>query len=185
MTEPEIEIEIDDLAIPAEGDDAGGSTRSDAVLDALTDFTACIDSSLEDLCSFGLTIGDSYAPFQPDEDDEHECEEDAQCLSQGWVRVDNVGITASKAWDETCGAQIEFRIEVGVLRCIEIPEGGEAPTASDVFVAAAQAMDDMLAIQCSAMGCEDIWTSIRAEGWTPVGPLGGQSGGIWMFFVTL
>jgi hypothetical protein len=83
-----------------------------------------------------------------------------------------------------CGGTLRIGLEVGVLRCLEIPEDGEAPTASDVLVAATQAMADMQAIMCAALGCE-VWDAIEVGEWSPSGPLGGQYGGIWTFTVEL
>jgi hypothetical protein len=103
---------------------------SDALQMALIGFTGCVGEAVSDICSYGLTIGETYVPFDPD------------------------------------------------------PEDGEAPTASDVLVAATQAMADMQAIMCAALGCE-VWDAIEVGEWSPSGPLGGQYGGIWTFTVEL
>lgn len=159
-------------------------TGTDRLNAALIAFTGCVGESLDDMCSYGLTIGETYVPFDPDPEDD--CpEEDAAC-SQAWVRVmavnpSNVG----ESFDGSdCAVTLRLTLEVGVLRCIEIPEGGEAPTATDVMVAAMQAMTDMNAIHCAAMSCEK-WESISHGAWTPSGPLGGQYGGVWTFDVEL
>jgi hypothetical protein len=85
---------------------------------------------------------------------------------------------------DDCSAVLRIGLEVGVLRCIDVPEGGEAPTASDVLVASLQAMTDMRALYCAAMDCE-VWDSIDSGTWAPSGPLGGQYGGVWTFDVEL
>jgi hypothetical protein len=77
---------------------------------------------------------------------------------------------------------MRLTLEVGVLRCLDIPEEGAAPTAQDVLVAALQAMSDMRAIYCAAMACE-VWDSIDSGTWTPSGPLGPEYGGVWTFDV--
>jgi hypothetical protein len=150
--------------------------------EALVAFTGCIGESLENICSYGLTIGADYVPFDPDPEDGCD-DEEVQC-SQAWVRVENIAMVdvTDSFGGADCGGSYQLTLEVGVLRCITIPEDGEAPTATDVLVAALQAMDDMKAIQCAAMSCE-VWESISAGQWQPSGPLGGQYGGTWSFTV--
>jgi hypothetical protein len=154
---------------------------AEALQDALVEFTGCISLAVPDICSYGLTIGESYVPFDPDPDDE--CNEDDVACSQLWVRVTSVNPDASQGFDGgDCAVVMSVGLEVGVLRCIEVPEGGEAPTATDVLAAALQSMEDMQRIHCAAMGCE-VWSSISSGEWIPSGPLGGQYGGIWTFSV--
>lgn len=148
--------------------------------DALLAFTGCVGEAVEDICSYGLTIGDAYVPFDPDPDDD--CDEDEAICSQIWVRVMSVLPRTTDSWEGDCASVLTLDIEVGVLRCIEIPEDGEAPTASDVMEAALQSMTDMNAIYCAAMGCE-VWDSIEVGQWSPMGPMGGQYGGTWTFTV--
>lgn len=171
----------------------------DRLVDALVAFTGCIANAVPDICSYGLTIGESYVPFDPD-DDEPCTAEDVQC-SQMWVRVENIVPTAinEESFDgQQCDVTLSVNIEVGVLRCIEIPEGGEAPKTSEVLAAAITAMRDMQAIQCAALNCKttrtypngeetevDIWASIDLGTWAPLGPLGGQYGGVWTLTVEL
>lgn len=160
---------------------------AERIIDAMTAFLGCLAEAVSDVCSYGWTMGDSYVPFDPDADDEtcDEMEDEALC-SQLWVRVNSVTpvILTDSFSDGGCDTQMQLDIEVGILRCIEIPEGGEAPTASDVLVAAMQSMTDMNRVYCGAMGCE-VWDSIDAGQWNPMGPLGGQYGGDWSFTVRL
>jgi hypothetical protein len=147
--------------------------------DALVEFTACVGNSVEDICSYGFTIGESYVPFDPDPDDE--CEDEEIACSQLWVRVTNIDPVAVESFDGAdCSVQLRIGLEVGIYRCVEIPEGGEAPTATDVLTAGMQAMADMRAIQCAALSCE-AFDSLNIGRWLPTGPLGGQYGGIWTF----
>lgn len=162
------------------GSDEVSGNGTDRLNEALVGFTGCIGEAVEDICSFGLTIGETYVPFDPDPEDD--CDADDVACSQVWVRVMGVTPTASEGWDADCGSVMRIDIEVGVLRCFEIPEEGEAPSTTDVLAAALQAMTDMNAIYCAAMACE-VWESIDAGQWTPSGPLGGQYGGIWTFTV--
>lgn len=158
-------------------------STAEPLQDALIQFTGCVGGALPDICSYGLTIGEAYVPFDPDPEDE--CEDDEALCSQVWVRVMSVTVAAvTDSFGGDCGGTLRIELEVGVLRCIELEEGGEAPKASDVLVAATQAMSDMQAVQCAALSCE-VWDSIEVGSWTPSGPLGGQYGGIWTFTVEL
>ena len=148
--------------------------------DALLSFAGCIGEALDNICSYSLTIGQVYVPFRPD--DEDPCDEDETACSQAWVRVASVGSDSDASWGGDCATVLRVSLEVGVLRCLGIPEDGEAPTASEVLVAASQSMDDMNTIFCAAMGCE-VWESISSGQWTPIGPLGDQYGGTWTFEV--
>lgn len=149
-------------------------------------FTGCVGESVPDICSYGLTIGETYVPFDPDP--EEDCGEDTAICSQIWVRVTDINptnITDGMA-GSSCSMSLAIGLEVGIIRCIEIPEGGEAPEASEVMVAALQTMDDMQALLCAAVNCEvDAWDEITVGAWTPIGPEGGQYGGMWTFTVEM
>lgn len=154
---------------------------ADALNESLVEFTGCVGAALADICSYGLTIGETYVPFDPDPEDD--CDEDEAFCSQAWVRVMSAQpIYQGDSFDGDCGGVMQLVLEVGVLRCFGIEEEGAAPTASDVLAASMQAMTDMRAIHCAAMSCE-VWDAITTGTWTPAGPLGGQYGGIWTFTV--
>lgn len=151
----------------------------DPLQTALVSFTGCIGEALDGICSYGLTVGEAYVPFDPDEEDE--CEDGEAACSQVWVRVMNVEpVHMQESFGGDCGAVMQVQLEVGVLRCFEIPAEGEAPSATDLLAYALQAMEDMKALYCAAMNC-DVWDSITSGVWEPTGPLGGQYGGIWTF----
>lgn len=155
-------------------------------MDALVGFVGCVGLSIPDICSYGLTVGDHYVPFNPDEDDDCEDDEQSVACSQIWVRVDKITPTAvtENFAGSDCTSVLSIGLEVGVLRCFGIEEGGEAPSATDVMEASLQTVSDCLAIQCAALGCE-VWESIVVGSWAPLGPLGGQYGGYWTFTVEL
>lgn len=160
-------------------------TAAERLHDALIAFSTCVGLAVPDICSFGVTIGESYVPFNPDPEDD--CEEEEVACSQLWVRVESVsenpGIPGG--WDGDCAATLSLEIEVGVLRCLDVPEEGEAPVASEMLLASMQAMSDMTAIRCAAVSC-DAWSGPVVPGpWRPLGPLGGQYGGLWMFTVEI
>lgn len=152
----------------------------DRLHDALVQFTGCVGEALTGICSYSLTIGETYVPFEPDADSD--CSPDDAACSQAWVRVTSVqAVYAQDSFGGgDCGAALSIGLEVGVTRCTEIPSNGEAPAESDVLAYALQAMTDMQAVYCAAMACE-VWDSINSGQWTPSGPLGGQYGGVWTF----
>lgn len=178
MSETPVDPPVDPPVEPEPEPRAG-----DHINTALVAFTGCIGEAVPDICSYGLTIGDSYVPFLPDEGD---CEDDDdEMCSQVWVRVVSVDIASTEGFNGgDCASVMRLELEVGIIRCIEIPEGGEAPTASDVLAAAIQANHDMNAIYCAAMGCE-VWDAINAGQWVPEGPQGGQYAGVWTFTVEI
>lgn len=157
---------------------------ADPLHDALVQFTGCVGEALEGVCSYGLTVGETYVPFEPDPEDD--CPEEDSACSQAWVRVMNVNVTdVGEGFDGgDCSASLRLSLEVGVLRCFDIEEGGAAPTATEVLIAALQSTTDMKAIYCAAMSC-DVWDAINAGTWVPMGPMGGQYGGTWTFDVTV
>lgn len=161
------------------------TSPADALNEALVGFTGCIAESVPDICSYSLTIGDDYMPFRPDEDDD--CDDDAEdgACSQMWVRVESIvptSVSESFSGDD-CTAELSINLEVGIMRCVTVEADGEAPRATDMLLAAVQAMEDMNAMFCAAMSCE-VWDSISVGQWTPDGPLGGQYGGRWTFTVS-
>lgn len=167
------------------GSDVQPVSPDELLHEALLDFTGCVGESIPDMCSYGLTVGETYTPFLPDDDDE--CEDDESVCSQLWVRVMSVSPTpgAIDGWDRTeCGSLMQLDLEVGWLRCVDIPDGGEAPTSTNVTTGALQSMSDMIAVQCAALSCE-VWDSINVGTWTPIGPLGDQYGGVWTFTVVV
>lgn len=160
--------------------------KADALNDALIAFTGAVGEALTNICSYGLTYGDSYVPFLPDEGDTACSDEEEALCSQAWVRVMNASPSpgSTEAWSGDCAIEMSIHIEVGVVRCVGIPEGGEAPTVSDALDAALQSNEDMMAIHCAAMATE-VWASISTGSWQPHGPMGGQYGGTWDFTVAI
>lgn len=162
----------------------GETSAADVLNAALIDFTGCIGEALPDICSYGLTIGEMYIPFDPDPEDE--CDDDEAACSQAWVRVADVRplrlIESSFGSGDGCAVVFSVELEVGVLRCFGITDEGEAPAAADVLIAATGSMDDMMAIYNAAMKCP-VWDDIKSGSWVPLGPHGGQYGGIWSFTV--
>lgn len=161
-------------------------TAAQKLNEALVDFTACIGAALPDVCSYGLIIGEGYVPFDPDpEDNCPDLSKDEILCTQAWVRVESITPQATpNTYEENDGdgTTLAIELEVGILRCFETPEDGQAPTATNILAASMQAIEDMNALYCAAMDCE-VWAKIESGSWLPSGPLGGQYGGIWTFTV--
>ena len=157
---------------------------------ALLSFTSRVGLALPDICSYGLTVGQSYVPFNPDPEDD--CDDEEAMCSQVWVRVVDINEQrGTESWDGgSCAPTLNLTLEVGVLRCFVIPEDGEAPTATEVTAAGLRAMSDMIALRCAALDQSETddavdFDSVSAEGWSPSGPSGGQYGGSWLFSASL
>lgn len=177
------------------GNDETPNTLADSINAALVGFTGCIGGALDGICSYSLTFGEVYVPFKPDDADDCGDDEEDWC-AQAWVRVTDISVAYDeKGFDAgpsdsdgscegSCGGTFSIGLEVGVLRCYEVPEDGEAPTATQSMATAMQSMIDMSALYQAAMNC-DVWESISVGQWQPEGPLGGQYGGYWNFTVEL
>ncbi len=160
------------------------ATQEHALLDSLTAFSVEVGEALG-VCSYGLTIGETYVPFRPDPEDE--CEEDEEYCTQAWLRVISVRPNPnsnSKGWGGACAATRILELEVGITRCLGIPEDGEAPMAGDVLSAAWTAMEDMSTIATVATS-SDLWIDVELGMWSPNGPSGGVYGGQWTIQVEL
>lgn len=149
---------------------------------AFAAFVSCIADAFPDVCSVGMTIGSEYVPFRPDPDDDCEDDEDdEEFCTQVWVRFTGAAVSGSTGFDGGfCGSEMEMGVEVGIYRCFEMDEDGEAPTATQMFEAALQSIEDQATILCAANAC-DVWSKIVAGQWTPLGPQGYQYGGQWSF----
>lgn len=167
------------------GSDEQPLTAADRLNAALVLLTGCIGSSFDDICTYGLISGDTYVPFDPDPEDAEDNEncDDYGC-GQVWVRIESINAITPDSWENNCSITFRVEIEVGVIRCFEVPDGGEAPTASAMLGYAMQSNEDMNRIFCAAMGCDDVedeFDKITAGSWLPLGPMGGQYGGTWSF----
>lgn len=165
------------------GSDEVAPQPGDRINEALVGFTGCLGDAFDDLCTYGFIVGDSYAPFAPDPEEEAGCEDD-DC-STLWVRVTSINPLSTEGFDGgDCAMSMRVNLEVGILRCVEVVAEGESPTATEVLTYAMQAMKDMNKILCAAMDCE-VWDAINVGEWEPLGPLGGEYGGTWSFSAEL
>jgi hypothetical protein len=117
------------------------------------------------------------------------CEADGKC-GAAWVRMITaypavgVGVPADKR--PGCGFLLGVDVEIGVIRCLEAGENGNAPEAEVMNAAAMQEIDDMIAIRRAIMCCdalEDI--DISLGNYQPTGPAGMVFGGTWALSLAL
>lgn len=145
--------------------------------DAIATFVGCMGEAFPDICSHGLVAGEAYVPFNPDDDED--CGEDDVVCSQVWVRVTGINAVSEENMSGSdCAIDYEIGLEVGVYRCYDVPGDGEAPSATESMACALQALADMKTMQEAAYGCE-VWSGINFGQWSPLGPMGGQFGGMW------
>lgn len=179
-------------------DDSGAIPPGAVLTTGLLNVAMSVGAALDDLCSYGLTVGESYVPFDPDPEDE-DCGHDEGGCSQAWVRVMSISDrllteeggdwsegdldSADEDGDCSCGFVVDF--EVGAIRCFPTADGGAAPTATEVLLASGQTMDDMAAIRCAVMNTKWPGASLEVGQWVPMGPAGMMYGGVWTFTVTV
>jgi hypothetical protein len=155
----------------------------------LCDLAACLCAELTpegapgpDLCFCGIAPGQQFA-----EDYIWGC--DTKCGS-AWVRLitaypaDGVGAPADGVVG--CGRGLGVDIEIGVLRCVEQPGDGSAPTEEMLAAASVAQMNDLLAVRRMIACCPSLNDVDYSLGvYTPVGPRGAVVGGRWTLSVLL
>lgn len=151
----------------------------------MTDIAACLCAQIEiddvpGVCFCGVVTGDVMVA-----DSAGDC--DTVC-GMAWVRLVNaqpvagVGVPSETAGN--CTSEVGFDLEVGILRCIRIPEDGEPLTVEEQAEATELQMDDALLIRRALVCCESMSTKdFILRGYTPMGPLGGLYGGAWLISV--
>lgn len=136
-------------------------------------------NAVNETCFCGITLGDQYVSTSGIGDCEEAC-------GEAWVRITGAypsTVVGQPNFNlDNCGASMGVDIEIGVLRCLEVPEGGEAPTPEQFLEAANVQIKDMIAIRDAVLCCEHFPSYILGA-WTPIGPDGGLVGGSWTISV--
>lgn len=151
----------------------------------LTDIAACLCAELGDgLCFCGVVPGREFA-----HDYIWTCDTDGPC-GAAWVRLvtaypaDGVGVRQQNPTG--CGTSLGLDVEVGVLRCVEQPSNGKAPTEEMLAVAAEEQLGDLVAIRRMLSCCSSLTDLDYTLGtYTPIGPRGAVAGGTWSLSVLL
>jgi len=150
--------------------------------DLLCDLSACLCAALTpegaagpDLCFCGVVPGQQVAL------DHGECE---RGCGMAWTRL----VTAYPAsglavpFDPTisggCGLLLGVTIEIGVIRCINLPDDG-IPEAAELERATRQQMEDMLAMRRAVLCCGLETGDYALSNYQPYGPEGIIVGGWW------
>lgn len=155
------------------------------ISDLLTEVAACLVQQVEkdrlpdtpDLCFAGVFPGETavgdYAGMNCDE-----------ACGMAWVRLLTAypasGVGRLKEEVGNCGAEVGIDFEVGILRCIPLPdEDGTPPSASDLIAIAELQHSDYLTIMRALNCCRAMPNNSFLTGqYAPSGPIGGLVGGI-------
>ena len=159
------------------------SDNPEAVFRFLDDLAICLQAQMEvdgvpDVCFAGVIPGDTpYADMAKVGNCGRKC-------GMAWVRLDSLypaeAPGVQKAVPNNCSARIGFDVEIGILRCIKIPERGK-PWPADLThkssdLQARDAMTMWRAVECcSSIDPQDRLLNI----YSPMGPLGDLVGGSW------
>jgi hypothetical protein len=99
-----------------------------------------------------------------------------------WVRLDTgyPSTTIGQLYTEAgnCTVPLGFDIELGIMRCIEVGDGLEGPTQSQLLAASQLQIADLLIMQRAIYCCGTLPNKEIIVGpYLPAGPLGGLVGG--------
>jgi hypothetical protein len=133
---------------------------------------ACVLDRLGKRCTWGIVAGADVALDG--------CQCDDQC-GQWWVAVTGIyPFTTFPNPDPaaTCAAAIGASIQVGAVRCLAVPEGGDPLPRADHLAAFGSQMDDAFDLH-AAIACCVKGYDVAVGVWTPIGPEGGCVGGYW------
>lgn len=144
------------------------------------------ENDLPGLCFCGILGGDGPYDMTGVGDD---CEEGG--CGQAWVRFvtgypsTEVGVALQTP--NNCKSNgFGYDLEVGITRCVTIPDDGEAMDHAEMLAASQLQIADMLTMQqallcCNALNSEDFVLGA----YIPIGPEGGILGGRWILSITL
>lgn len=116
---------------------------------------------------------------------------DCECddgQGDAWVRLVRLepDETLEGIGPAVCPTGWQAVIELGVYRCVPLPEEGEALEEQVVSDIALAALSDMNALIRVLGCCSALWdTALGVEFWQPVGPAGGCAGGTLQFRVAI
>lgn len=151
----------------------------------LASVTACVCSALREagrpVCDCCLTHSDTVLPS---DGADCGCDTDGETgrLNARVLTTEPVDSPNLPASSKCAQTELEVILQVGVFRCITVPEGGEAPPC-DITTAEALGFLADEQIMRAAVGCCDVkslpgrWVLTPGQ-WAPRGPDGGIAGGV-------
>lgn len=153
---------------------------------ALVALAGCLESALNERKS-GLTdviigVGGDDIDYVGSANDR------APVCGQVWVKI-NDGIstaaeTSVKANGEACLRNVGIGVQMGILRCIKVPEAREPYDREELLMAGLLAAADMRTMH-DAITCCGHGLNVSDLAYGPMGPSGAYYGGIWTFTVNL
>lgn len=148
---------------------------TDDLYSRLTELAACLCATIDGgdkMCFCGVMPGSDWYDLTG------ECE--GRC-GMAWVRLAGAYPSFTLPTPVTtlqCDAPIALQVEMGVVRCFDAPDSGQAPTAAQLATLMAQQHKDMLDMRKAVLCCDSFDEYIFAT-WAPIGPEGGIYGGTW------
>lgn len=153
--------------------------RPNLLLPTLESLASCLCAQIErdgsvPTCFCGVIPGDAAVG-----DYAGDC---STACGMAWVRLMTVypatvvGVPNEAAGN--CSATIGLEIEVGILRCLSIPEDGEPPSAGELLAVTDLQTRDAMSIWRAITCCDAI--NVRdsiLSAYQPMGPMGGLVGG--------
>lgn len=151
--------------------------------DRLIALAACLcqqirDDGLPEPCFCGVLPGEAASPLYAGDCDGDNC-------GMAWVRM-GTAYPSDGFGDEqnqqpgNCVSGLGMDVEMGIVRCFPIPEDGAVPSESELSVAFAQQIDEMMTMWRAVSCCPDLPNKeVMLTGYTPIGPGGGMIGGTW------
>lgn len=137
----------------------------------------CAEVGGDTMCFCGVIIGEETYDMSGVGD----CENGA--CGQAWIRVTDSFMASTLGVQDVeggnCGLELNVALEIGVLRCLRVPERGESNEPEELLAAFRQQNDDMIAMRRALYCCDAIDVDDVVLGtFTPV-LTGGLYGGIW------
>jgi len=143
----------------------------------LADLSTCLcaqilTDGLPPVCVCGVMPGDEVAlDYAGDCDD---------ACGMAWVRLTTaypsvqIGIPSSTPGN--CTKAIGIEIEIGIVRCLDVGDGGTPPEVASLTASAVLQIADMMAMWRAVYCCQNAQDFIVGQ-YTPIGPQGGLIGG--------
>jgi len=133
--------------------------------------------ALPDVCFCGLVNGEQAAFDYAGQDCGDQC-------GMAWVRLitiyPSVSLGEPSIEADNCGKLLGFDVEVGIVRCVSVPdEEGNPPTPGMLLADTELQVADALTMRRAILCCVSSSKDVRLGIYTPIGPSGGLGGGMW------